>query len=391
MSRANLEAGAYRSGETCFNDLINRSLLQPGEMDEFGVVKSCRIHDTVLDFIVSKAIEENFVTLIGVPGVNPTAVGDKDKVRRLSMQNEGKIPPELVLSSVRSLNVFGARVEIPSLSRFRRLRVLAFEGCGQLQDDHLKDVGDLLHLRYLRLNEASGVTELPEKTAGLKHLGALDVHGHNTVMEIPASICQAGRLECLVTLAVDRETIMPDEIADMKALQVLEGVNVYIQSVDFIEGLGELTNLRKLGIRFINSDADEEWDEKYEEIVSSVRKLADSNLDSLRVHTLNEPPELLNKLNDHGTVDLGELVVTGDIVSDLADWWGVLVNLHKLLFYTYGLSEKDVETLGSITGLEYLCIHLFDAPDDPHELKAPLERAMDAHPNRPRLVWVDED
>jgi disease resistance protein RPM1 len=61
----------HESGEMCFNELINRSLIQPvGIEGSFGGadVTSCRVHDTVHDFIVSKAVEDNFVTIIGVPG-----------------------------------------------------------------------------------------------------------------------------------------------------------------------------------------------------------------------------------------------------------------------------------------------------------------------------------
>ncbi|CAL4908497.1 unnamed protein product [Urochloa decumbens] len=381
---------AYDSGESCFNDLINRGLIQPGGRDKFYEVNSCRVHDTVLDFIASMAIEENFVTSIGVPGVNLTA---GNKVRRLSIQNDGEIPSGLVLSSVRSLNVFGGNVEIPSLLEFRLLRVLAFEDCRQLKDDHLADVGNLLHLRYLRLNNANAVTELPEKTAELQHMGTLEVHGQDTIMEIPAAICQVERLECLVTLVVtDDYAILPDKIVDMKALRVLEGVSVYRQSIDFIKGLAELTNLRKLGMIFVNSYADEEWEEKYKEIVSSIYKLTKSKLDSLHIYTLNEPPELLDNLSKEHPEPLGlrELVIEGDAVSDLAAWWGLLVNLRKLLFCAVeGVSEEDVQTLRSLSYLEYLCIHLWDAPEDP-EVKAPLEKAMKDHPNHPKLVWIDE-
>ncbi|KAG2579307.1 disease resistance protein RGA5-like [Panicum virgatum] len=380
---------AYNLGERCFNDLVNRSLIQSGGRDKFDEVNSCRVHDIVLDFIVSKAIEENFVTLIGVPGINPIA---GNKVRRLSIQNDGQIPSGLILSSVRSLNVFGGNVEIPSLSELRLLRVLAFEDCEQLADDHLADVGNLLHLRYLKLNHAHSVTKLPQETAELQHLRALEVHGHNKIMEIPTAICQVERLECLVTLVTDDYTILPDEIVDMKALRVLVGVNVYIHSVGFIKRLGELTNLRKLGMLFVNSDADEEWEEKYGEIVSSIYKLTQANLDSLHIHTVNEPPELLDNLSKEHPEPLGlrELVIEGDDVSGLAAWWGLLMNLQKLLFCAYErVSDEDVETLRSLSDLKYLCIHLWDAPDDP-EVKAPLERAMKAHPNRPKLVWIDE-
>ncbi|RLN27759.1 hypothetical protein C2845_PM05G24270 [Panicum miliaceum] len=335
--------GAYDPGERCFNDLINRSLIQQGGKDKFDELNSCRVHDTIFDFIVSKAV--NFVTLIGVPGINPIA---GNKVRRLSIQNDGQIPSVLLLSSIRSLSVFGSNVEIPSLSKLTILRVLAFEDCGQLGDGHVADVGNLLHLRYLKLNHAHAVTKLPEERTELQHLRTLEVHGHNKIMEIPAPICQVERLECLVTLVTDDYTILPDEIADMKALRVLEGVNVYIHSVGFIKRLGELTNLRKLGMLFVNSDADEEWEEKYGEIISSIYNLTQANLDSLHICTVTEPPELLDNLckehpEPHG---LRELAIKGDDVSGLAAWWGLLVNLQKLLFCAYErVSEEDVETL----------------------------------------------
>ncbi|CAM0878236.1 unnamed protein product [Alopecurus aequalis] len=64
----------YEVGEMCFNELINRSLIQPDYdyyEQKFDEVPGCRVHDIVLDFIVSKSLEENFVTIIGVPGINP--------------------------------------------------------------------------------------------------------------------------------------------------------------------------------------------------------------------------------------------------------------------------------------------------------------------------------
>jgi disease resistance protein RPM1 len=94
----------YEAGEMCFSELINRSLIQPHfKMQVFDEVTGCRVHDTVLDFIVSKSIEENFVTIIGVPGINHDS---QNKVRRLSLQNNGEIPAGLNLSVVRSLNIF---------------------------------------------------------------------------------------------------------------------------------------------------------------------------------------------------------------------------------------------------------------------------------------------
>jgi disease resistance protein RPM1 len=65
-------------------------------MQVFDEVTGCRVHDTVLDFIVSKSIEENFVTIIGIPGINHDS---QNKVCRLSLQNNGEIPAGLNLSA----------------------------------------------------------------------------------------------------------------------------------------------------------------------------------------------------------------------------------------------------------------------------------------------------
>jgi disease resistance protein RPM1 len=206
----------HESGELCFNELINRSLIQPAEIDgAFGghEVKSCRVHDTIRDFIVSKAVEENFVTIIDAPGfVNPDPL---NKIRLLSLQHNGEIPPDLVVSHARSLHVFGRNVKIPSLSDFRLLRVLDFEECAQVEDDDLAVVGDLLHLKYLRFRNAHSMTELPEELARLQNL-EIDIHGYNGMMEIPEIIQQL--LVCYVTVVSDGWTTLPDEIANIQGL-----------------------------------------------------------------------------------------------------------------------------------------------------------------------------
>ncbi|XP_047073024.1 disease resistance protein RGA5-like isoform X2 [Lolium rigidum] len=128
----------YEAGEMCFNELVNRSLIQPRlEKDKWDEVIVCRVHDTILEFIVFKSIEENFVTIIGVPGVNSD---QHKKVRRLSVQNSGEIPVGLNLSAARSLSIFGNDVKVPSLLEFKHLRVLGFEYCKQVQDHHLADI-----------------------------------------------------------------------------------------------------------------------------------------------------------------------------------------------------------------------------------------------------------
>ncbi|CAL5077334.1 unnamed protein product [Urochloa decumbens] len=53
----------YEAGLRYFNVLINRSLIQPWRVEN-GVVVSCRVHDVILSFLVSRSVEENFLTLL---------------------------------------------------------------------------------------------------------------------------------------------------------------------------------------------------------------------------------------------------------------------------------------------------------------------------------------
>ena len=67
-------------GESYFNEVLNSSLIQPANIidDLDGTPRSCRVHDIVLDLIISLSVEECFVT---------TVLGDgmESKVRRLSL------------------------------------------------------------------------------------------------------------------------------------------------------------------------------------------------------------------------------------------------------------------------------------------------------------------
>lgn len=50
--------------EVYFNELVNRCMIQP-VIDLIGEVLLCRVHDLMLDLILSKCTEENFISTNG--------------------------------------------------------------------------------------------------------------------------------------------------------------------------------------------------------------------------------------------------------------------------------------------------------------------------------------
>jgi disease resistance protein RPM1 len=172
----------YELGEMCFNDLVNRSLIQLVN-EKYHKRNSCRVHVTIHDFIISKSTEENFVTLVGVPFV---PINVNTKVRRLSLQvatrRTSVLPTrDLVLSHARSLNISGNAEEILPLDKFRYLRIMDFGGSSslsyrnyKLKNHHIKNIGRLLHLRYLSLG-GTGINELPQHIGCLQCLEIVDL------------------------------------------------------------------------------------------------------------------------------------------------------------------------------------------------------------------------
>lgn len=66
--------------ETYFNQLIRRKIIRPLEHSSNGKVKSFKVHDMILEYIVSKSSEENFITVVGGHWLMPAP---SNKVRRL--------------------------------------------------------------------------------------------------------------------------------------------------------------------------------------------------------------------------------------------------------------------------------------------------------------------
>ncbi|OEL36815.1 Disease resistance protein RPM1 [Dichanthelium oligosanthes] len=353
----------YELGERCFNDLINRSLIQAQDLNMYGEVTVCQVHDTILDFIISKSEEENFVNIFSDGYQMP---GPHRKVRRLSLlsnsvENVSQLK-KLDLTHLRSVTVFTYAPEALLLfMNFSSLRVLDLGGCTQVEGHHLANIGNLFRLKYLSLRNTE-VCELPEQIRKLQHLETLDISmgkarffffEKEKSRKLPASIVELKRLAHLV---LDIGVILPAGIRSMTALEELESVDVSKQSIDFAQDLGQLTYLRSISFflgcnGYKNFDAAGSSCEEYMDIILlSLSKLG--NLRSLSFHVVSDYFSL-------GTVScaphgLQKLEIKMGFISKVPNWVGSLVNLQTLVIFVCQFEVEDFMALGRLPALVFL-------------------------------------
>jgi hypothetical protein len=149
VSRANGQ-DMEKVARNYFNELVNRSLIQPVAFDMQGSAAQCKVHDMMLDLILLKYAEENFLNILDGSQV---FTRQEYKVRRLSIRlNEASIggtilPRNISMSQVRSVMYFGSseNQNTPPLSMFKFLRVLFID-----LDEAIVDFTGLCKLYQLR-------------------------------------------------------------------------------------------------------------------------------------------------------------------------------------------------------------------------------------------------
>ncbi|XP_072977074.1 disease resistance protein Pik-2-like [Typha angustifolia] len=339
--------------ETYFNELVNRNIIQPLDIDiAAGKVRTFRIHDMMHEIIVSKSIEENFACLLG----NQFAAATQDKARRLSLHSctdttVQEVRKSMSLSHVRSLTMFNyVQPVLLDSPCSRLLRVLDLQGCRNLRNHHLSRICKIFQLRYLSLRNTL-IWHLPSKIEKLKYLETLDIR-KTFIYELPSGIVKLQHLKHLLhgfypdTIYWTWWTIvMPKGIENMKALQTLADVSVNKYGV--LKELGELTQLRKLGIDLSLLPARTETktavQNTLEKLSGCLRSLSLLSLGD-KLKSLSSLPLFLQKLQICGS--LGELP---QCISSLT-------KLTSLTLKMTELEEDAIQILETIPSL--LCLRL---------------------------------
>ncbi|PUZ53274.1 hypothetical protein GQ55_5G039900 [Panicum hallii var. hallii] len=351
--------------ENHFYELINRSMVQPVGIGYDGKARACQVHDMMLELIISKSVEDNFIAFMG-HGQNDLA-NRHGLIRRLSVhyidQEQASVLANEDLSHVRSLTVITSACikHLPSLAEFEALRVLDFQGCQNVQEYDMNGIDKLFQLKYLSFRDTN-MRELPSGIVRLYGLETLDLRD-TYIKELPPEIVQLIKLQHLLApdATIGRVKI-PNGIGNMRNLRVISGFNVIESSLGAVEELGNLTALNELYIQLYGGGSQEykrheevsqEYKRHEEVLLSSLCKLGGCKLQSLFIHCAGSTP--LQFLYSWSPVpsSLKSFHMTTDYYFPKMPKW-IAPKLTRLAYLNINLeeiTEEDLRILGEMRAL----------------------------------------
>uniref|UniRef100_A0A0D9WM60 Uncharacterized protein n=1 Tax=Leersia perrieri TaxID=77586 RepID=A0A0D9WM60_9ORYZ len=351
--------------ESYFDEFVARSIVQPVRIDWSGKVRTCRVHDMMLEVIISKSLEDNFASLLcdnGHPLVS------HDKIRRLSIHNSHNSLQRTKgsVSHVRSFTMSASIEEVPMFfAQMRLLRVLDLQGSSCVNNNTLNYICKFSQLKYLTLRKTN-VCKLPRLIGNLKHLETLDIRA-TLIRKLPAS---ASNLSCLKHLLVGHKVqltrtssvkcfrphsgleMATGVVKNMIALQSLAHVVVKEQP-SVLREICQLQNLQKLNVLFRGME------ENWKAFLESLGKLVGS-LRSLSIHILDEK-EYSSSLDKLDGIESPPLFIKNFSLKGklqrLPAWISLLRNVSRITLRDTGPHAEAIGVLGDLPNL--LCLKLY--------------------------------
>ncbi|CAL5004584.1 unnamed protein product [Urochloa decumbens] len=340
--------------ESYFNELVNRSMIQP-IYDDFVLrtISGCRVHDMLLELIVRRCKEDNFLSLVSD---KQAMVEVQEKViRRLNVvglqgTKDDKVAVNTVgnVAWIRSLAILGELNWIPSLLEFKFLRVLSlhvsYRHDGAID---LTVINQLSQLRYLMVEGDCRNIMLPFQIQGLRLLETFDFSRTFNYSSISLEIVDAPHLSHLI---MPWGTRLPDWIGKMKSLRTLRGFSLPVDSLESIIGLGELTALSELHLVYPNGRAGLVLKATWMTALSSSLDKLCNNLKQLVLGPHGQVAlraDALSLLSPRfGKLEMLDLQL-GHTFSRVPRWIGHLRNLRSLRLGAKQLLQADVDMIGS--------------------------------------------
>jgi disease resistance protein RPM1 len=364
----------WEVAESYLDELLSRNMIQEADRLEGHAWREqkYRVHDMLLEVMVSKSLEDNFLSLHGGQYKGMLY----DKIRRLSIHAdiesvdsvekrnvEGRRGEDnLNMQHVRSLSMIqlhGQHKLLKNLGNFVLLRVLDLEGCEGVTNKHVSYACNLYLLRFLSLRNTN-VSKVPRQIRNLEHLQTLDL-AHTLLTEMPQTITKLEKLEDIRFSNKDNfwGTVwtMPQGLNKMKALRVLCRVCLGNDS-KVAQEVGELEQLQELDLTIDNHKTIDE--EVLEELALSISKIPSLRWLLIGRHrSSDDSGKILNFLHHLPTPLqlLRTLWIIGDIINGLPRWIGSLAHLVSFTVVRATLIDDDLfGVLCMLPSLKTLCV-----------------------------------
>ncbi|KAI4964072.1 hypothetical protein ZWY2020_008422 [Hordeum vulgare] len=409
---------AEEVAEACFNHLMKRQIIRAVKHSSNGKVKIYEVHHMIHEYLVCKAAEENFVTVVGGQWL---VAPSSNMVRRLSLQSDGlkteSAKNNMILSHVRSFSVFGTLNGL--LSKPQKLRIvqhLDLEGCADFKQEHAKVVCELFLLKHLSLRRTD-ITKLPKEIGKLQYLETLDIR-ETGITKLPKTICKLEKVKNILggNKKTRKALKLPGDMKKkpIKSLCVLSGIEI-VEGPSSVADFCQLTKLRKLVIYKLNIKNEGKL---FDELRSSIEDLCGYSLQTLVIDDgsagflsswgdLSSPPKFLDALElscklQAEVVKLPKWIIELDTLTKLTLSVGMLSSdalvqlsqLRKLFSLTFSLEDAEQGSESEAT-CRQIQLHL-EHPNITMMIMVPpggfesLKLLRFSAPYVPRLVFLEK-
>nr|KYP66448.1 Disease resistance protein RGA2 [Cajanus cajan] len=253
MAEGFLGSEPEKTGRRYLRDLVGKSMFQDVKVDEFGEVRSFKLHplmhgkarlvadrenitmDPVGHKVHRKVERVSFdLSLDFLRGIPPSLF---DKAKQLTSilfftNTQSRLPMQLDMCTLVLENIFKS---------FKSLSVLDLRDLGIVAVP--SSIGDLKELVYLDLSQ-NNMEKLPNSIAKLSKLQTLKLSRCYSLKELPKDFENLPQLKHLDMEGCLGITFLPPEKTKLTSLQTLSAfVNI---KIDHIVGLDDLANINKL-------------------------------------------------------------------------------------------------------------------------------------------------
>ncbi|KAK9913617.1 hypothetical protein M0R45_037427 [Rubus argutus] len=348
-----------RNGQKYFENLVMRSFFQDFAVDAYGKTR-CKMHDIVHDFLLYLTKNECY-TVDYKAGLSERMEEANDKVHHLTLLHVRGRVSLFYFRNCKNLRSLAAHtsdhyaIDQKIIVQLKCLRTLNFGGSGSKIEEIPKEMGRLIHLRYIDLSE-SNMRELPDTMNSLYNLQTLRL-----VRCRRLRILDLGRLINLRHLYVDGcENLKLLRIERLKSLQTLD--TFYVQSccyegnkLEDLKNVNELQGHLSIHIMGFTKSAKKAY------LVNKAHLLHWRIVFQCRRWEMYPPVgrEMLNGLQPHpGLESLTISCYWGRTL--LTDWWSTLHSLRLLTLENCKWC-KILPPLGQLLSLESLHVTSLDS------------------------------